>query len=104
MKNKMYQYLVTFCICVLAVLACCKDDESTYNSSVPITIESFIPTEGSGGTEILINGNNFSMDTSQMSVTLNGIKLKIVGTNGKQIFHFTMHITIRSIHQMKQLQ
>jgi hypothetical protein len=85
MKNKTYQYLVTCFICALIVLAGCKDDESTYNSSVPITIESFIPTEGSGGTEILINGSNFSMDTSQMSVTLNGVKLKIVGTNGKQI-------------------
>lgn len=73
-----------FCA-LIALVAGCKDDVFTHDPSAPITIQSFIPAQGGGGTEILINGSNFSTDTSKISVTINDIPLKIVGTNGDQM-------------------
>jgi len=83
---KSNQYLF---VCVLfimtAVVSCKKEKAPTHNDNSPISINSFTPALGSGGTEILINGSNFSTDTSQISVTLNGRKLKIIGANTNQI-------------------
>lgn len=76
--------IMGFCALIAAV-AGCKDDVFTHDPSAPITIQSFIPAQGGGGTEILINGSNFSTDTSKISVTINDIPLKIVGTNGDQM-------------------
>lgn len=72
---------------LLAVLTSCKKENTGYTNdpSAPIVIDDFFPKQGSGGTEILINGSNFSSDTSTISVTLNGIPLKIIGANGSQI-------------------
>jgi hypothetical protein len=86
MKNTLRTYLLSgFLGIAVALVSCKKEEEPSYNPAVPITIESFIPAQGGGGTEILINGSNFSTDTSQLSVTLNGHPLKIIGTNGHQL-------------------
>lgn len=65
--------------------SCEKDDANSHDPSVPMTIESFTPATGGGGTEILITGSNFSADTSEISVSLNGKSLAIVGVNTNQI-------------------
>jgi len=70
---------------VACLTGCKKDNGFSHNASTPIVINSFTPLQGSGGTEILINGSNFSMDSNEVSVTLNGKPLKIVGTNGNQL-------------------
>jgi hypothetical protein len=69
----------------IAFAGCKKDKVPTHDANAPISISSFIPAQGSGGTEVLINGTNFSTDTSQISVTLNGLKLKIIGANTSQM-------------------
>ncbi|MDP4184612.1 MAG: IPT/TIG domain-containing protein [Bacteroidota bacterium] len=86
MKNKIKPYLLFGLVCIMAFLVSCESEkEFSHNPSVPMTIDSFLPAQGGGGTEILINGSNFSTDTTQVAVTLNGKRLKIVGTNGKQL-------------------
>ncbi|ANH80098.1 hypothetical protein A8C56_03055 [Niabella ginsenosidivorans] len=78
-------------ICVLIMIAglllvgmgSCKKKDSNL-SGAPV-IEGFLPAEGKSKTEILINGQNFPTDTSLIAVTVNGIPLKIVGSNGHQI-------------------
>jgi len=74
-------------ICSLTMLfvSCEKEDSNSHDPSSPMTIESFIPATGGGGTEILINGSNFSADTSEISVNLNGQSLAIVGASRTQI-------------------
>jgi len=70
---------------MITILTGCVEDEMAYDPSKPFNIESFIPTEGGGGTEILINGSNFPTDISLLSLSLNGNPLSIVGANTTQI-------------------
>ncbi len=73
-------------VLVAVVTGCKKDDqEFTHDASSPIIIDQLLPQKGSGGTEILINGSNFTTDTSKVEVTLNGKPLKVIGVNGKQM-------------------
>jgi len=79
-------YLLAGAIFITIAFAGCKKDKvPTHDANAPISISSFIPAQGGGGTEVLINGTNFSADTSQISVTLNGLKLKIIGANTSQM-------------------
>lgn len=83
MKNTIY---ILFSLSLVALLAGCQDDDGyVYDPASPTTVESFLPMQGGGGTEVLINGSNFSADTSQMVVTLNGHRLHPVGANGRQM-------------------
>ncbi|OQP67588.1 NHL domain-containing protein [Niastella populi] len=76
-------------VVALGVSACKKENGGySHNSSAPITITSFTPEEGATGTEVLINGSNFSSDTSQIKVTINGVPLKIAGAKENQIMAY----------------
>lgn len=70
---------------ILAVLftACKKKDTETVGG--PVSIESFTPAQGGGTTEMLISGKNFSADTSKLSVSINGRRLRIIAANDHQI-------------------
>jgi hypothetical protein len=83
MKNSIY-IILSFCLAV-ALAGCQNDDDFSHDPSAPIVIESFIPVQGGGGTEILINGSNFSGDTSEVSITLNGHRMPVVGVNANQM-------------------
>lgn len=82
---------INVCLAIIAVAAvmwtgCKKDEEGfTHDPSSPITISQLLPEKGSGGTEILIKGSNFTTDTSQIKVTLNGKSLKVIGVKGDQL-------------------
>jgi len=81
-----YQGLFTGAILImLSVTGCKKDNKPGHISSSPIVVSSFTPASGGGGTEVLINGSNFTTDTSQLSVTLNGKKLKVIASNTGQM-------------------
>ena len=67
------------------LISCKKDGGFTHNSGAAITIEDFTAKQGGGGTEILITGSNFSADTSQIKVIVNGHQLALVGANATQI-------------------
>src|SRR5882672_9054228 len=68
-----------------ACISCKKNDGFSHNSGQPIAISSFSPATGPIGTEILIKGSNFSSDTSQVKVSINGIALLVVGVKGDEI-------------------
>ncbi|NGM61599.1 hypothetical protein G5B30_06675 [Sphingobacterium sp. SGG-5] len=72
---------------LLTGMVSCKEENTGYTNdpSAPVVVDDFFPKQGGGGTEILINGSNFSSDTSAISVTVNGIPLKIIGASGTQI-------------------
>jgi len=73
-------------LCVASVLTGCNDDDGFHHDpSSPIVVESFLPESGGGGTEILITGDNFSEDPTEVSVTINGHPLAIINSNSKQI-------------------
>jgi sugar lactone lactonase YvrE len=79
-------YILFGCLLMIACASGCKKESGTgHDPGAPMTISDFIPARGSGGTEILITGSNFTNDTTQISVTLNGKPLKVVGVNGSQI-------------------
>ncbi|SMD11197.1 IPT/TIG domain-containing protein [Pedobacter nyackensis] len=86
MKKYINACLFIVAVLVVVTTGCKKEEEGfTHDASAPITIDQLLPEKGSGGTEILINGSNFTTDTSQVKVTLNGKQLKVIGVNGKQM-------------------
>lgn len=72
---------------VLAIMitGCKKDSGFTHHSGGQMTVDSFTATSGGVGTEILISGSNYSTDTNQITVIINGNKLKVINANGRQI-------------------
>lgn len=78
--------LLIFALILSAGLISCKKSNGfSHNASQPITINSFSPATGPIGTEILIKGSNFSSDTSQVKISINGVPLRIVGVNGNEV-------------------
>lgn len=65
--------------------ACKKEKTESHNPGQPITIDKFIPEEGQGGTEMMIFGHNFSLDSTEVEVFINGVKAKITGINKERI-------------------
>lgn len=86
MAKSINQYLLAGGVFIMvAFISCKKEKAPTHNADSPISINTFIPAQGGGGTEVLITGTNFSTDTSQIAVTLNGLKLRIIGANTTQM-------------------
>jgi len=77
--------LVGFIGLATGMLSCKKTSEVSHNPSSPILVDSFTASSGGVGTEILISGSNFSADTSQITVMVNGHKLALVNANVRQI-------------------
>lgn len=79
-------YILTSCFLMYAlVTGCSKDKDLQHDAGQPVQLTDFIPAVGSSSTEILITGDNFSTDTSDISVTINGKRCAIVNANTKQI-------------------
>lgn len=86
MKKYRVQYL-WIAICLLpAIWGGCDDEDIKRNDlSLPVIVDRFYPTSGGMGTEILITGRNFSEDTTQISVTLDNKRLKVLGSDRNNI-------------------
>nr|WP_121271154.1 IPT/TIG domain-containing protein [Pedobacter schmidteae] len=61
------------------------DDSYTHNSNAPFVINKFSPMEGSEATEVLIYGDNYSSNLSDISVKINGKPVTVLGANGKRM-------------------
>ena len=86
MTKQIINYTLIGCLFLFIGLAGCKKDGGyKHAAGTPMTIDDFTPTEGGGTTEILITGSNFSTDTSEIKVFINGKRLALVGANGSQI-------------------
>jgi uncharacterized protein (TIGR03437 family) len=86
----MIRNIIFFIFALQLCLSACKKDEDgfTHNPSEPIVVNSFTPQQGAMGTEVLINGSNFSSDTLKVKVTINGVPLHVVGAKENQIMAF----------------
>eukprot|EP01035_Chromulina_nebulosa_P041378 gene41378-55970_t len=85
-SNKIFcQALLASIAVMLSIAGCKKDGAFTHNNGAAMSVDDFIAKKGGGGTEILITGTNFSTDTSQLDVTINGNQLAIIGANATQI-------------------
>lgn len=85
MRNKLIPYLIAGYLAGAGLAGCKKDTAFKHAAGASMAISSFTPMQGGGGTEILVNGNNFSADTAAINVFINGKKLAIVGTDGDQV-------------------
>lgn len=86
MIKQIIHYTLIGCLFLFIALAGCKKDSGyKHTAGTPMTIDDFTPTEGGGTTEILITGSNFSTDTSEIKVFINGKQLALVGANGNQV-------------------
>ncbi|WP_423737509.1 SMP-30/gluconolactonase/LRE family protein [Chitinophaga caseinilytica] len=74
-----------YLLAAAVLLTACSKDKEQHEAGVPMTISGFIPQTGGHGTSILISGSNFSNDSNEVEVTINGKKLAIVGCNTRQI-------------------
>jgi len=78
--------LIFFALLILGLSGCKKEDAGfTHDPNTPIVITDFLPKQGSGGTEVLINGENFSLDTAAIAIKIGGVPLKVIASNGTQI-------------------
>jgi hypothetical protein len=86
MTNKIINYLYTAGLFMITCTTGCKKEGGNgHDAGAPIVINEFIPAQGGWGTGVLFTGSNYINDTNQVSVTLNGKPLKVVGVNGSQI-------------------
>lgn len=76
--------ILMLCLLLLTAFTACKKDDNKISSGAA-RIDSFTPAAGGGTTEVLITGENFTADTSKLSVSINGKLLKIIGANDHQI-------------------
>lgn len=87
--KKCTRHGITFLMLYLfASLSACKDDDlsSGYDPSSAVEITKIDPQEGGVGTQCLIYGKNFGTDVSQIEVTVNGKKAKVVGAEGDCVY------------------
>ena len=83
---KKYIIAAFFFLALLAGMTGCKKDGLPgHNAGAAMAIDSFTATQGGGGTEVLINGSNFSADISSIHVTINGNPLAIVAATYHQV-------------------
>lgn len=85
LKNINVYTLIACLLLTICIGGCKKESGNGHDAGAPIVLNSFIPAEGGGGTEVLFTGSNYINDTNQITVTLNGKPLKVVGVNGSQI-------------------
>lgn len=79
MIKKIMPYLLVGSLLFSMMLISCKDDNTDIGST--LIVNKFYPTKGGVGTEILITGKNFTSDTSQVSVSVDGKPLKVIACN-----------------------
>ena len=88
-RNKIF--LILFVMSVMFVN--CSDDSSStvklgapYDPNKPIVCESFLPDSGGVGTQLIIRGENFGIDTALVKVSVNGKTARVVGVNATRIY------------------
>ncbi len=66
-------------LALVTVAGCKKDKGFEHDPNAPVVIEKFTPATGGAGVEVLIYGNNFTKDTSGVTVTVNGVPAFVAG-------------------------
>lgn len=76
---KHIRYYLLLLLSILVFSSCSKDKTFEHDAASPIVIDKFTPATGGAGTEVLIYGSNFSLDTSRVTVTVNGVRAYVEG-------------------------
>ena len=85
MIKQLVSCILAGCLFTSCLVSCKKGSSFKHGAGKVMTIDSFTPTQGGGGTEILITGSNYSEDTAQIKVIINGNKLAVVAANSSQV-------------------
>lgn len=87
MKNISYYIMAAaLTVATISVGGCTDDNESVspLHSGV-LSLYDFAPNTGMGGTQILINGEKYPINTEEIDVTINDVELSIVRSNEEQL-------------------
>jgi hypothetical protein len=93
-KKCMYFFLLGGFMCIaLAMTSCSETDHididspvAAYNPSQPVVFTDFTPKEGPMRTKLYITGSNFGTDVSKIKVKVGDKEVKVVGSDGNQIY------------------
>ncbi|WP_346320878.1 IPT/TIG domain-containing protein [Chitinophaga sp. YIM B06452] len=77
MKHSIFSLMAA--LTLIASAGCKKEKGLEHDPGAPVVIEKFTPATGGAGVEVLIYGNNFTKDTSGVSVTVNGVPAFVAG-------------------------
>jgi hypothetical protein len=85
--------LLSFCISasLFILFLSCKDDgdknvQQVHDPNKPIELTSFFPISGGAKDKILLNGDNFGTDASQIKVYFNNKEAAVVSSSGNRIY------------------
>jgi len=89
-RKKVLLYIVSASMLFLLFLSCDDVQESSsgtlHDPSKPIVVTSFFPTEGGAKDKVLLSGENFGTDASQIEVYFNLKKAAVVSSSGNRIY------------------
>lgn len=88
--------LVTYlCVILISFLSSCKDTEEAggagkpYDPNQPVKLTTFYPENGGMATKVIIKGENFGVDASQVKVYYNKKKAAVVRSTGDMLYVIT---------------
>ena len=84
---KTISYYISMVVILAATIftGCTDDDEKSLSPRAgELSIYDFAPNTGKGGTQLLINGEQFPLDATSISVSINEVQLSILRSNEEQ--------------------
>ena len=85
---KTISYYISMVVILAATIftGCTDDDEKSLSPHAgELSIYDFAPNTGKGGTQLLINGEQFPLDATSISVSINEVQLSILRSNEEQL-------------------
>lgn len=85
---KTISYYISMVVILAATIftGCTDDDEKSLSPRAgELSIYDFAPNTGKGGTQLLINGEQFPLDATSISVSINEVQLSILRSNEEQL-------------------
>lgn len=73
------------CLALLALCGCANDDPATHDLSAPIVVDHVYPTSGGAGSEVIITGENFSTDPTQITVKVGNTPVTVLNSDMNNI-------------------
>ena len=85
MKKISYYIYMVVALTTAIFTGCTDEDKSEPLFTGELNIFDFAPTTGKGGTQLLINGEQFALDVNAVSVSINGVELAVLQSNEEQL-------------------
>lgn len=90
LRPRVMSYIVSMLMILISLS--CKDDGTTsplvklHDPSKPIEVTSFSPAVGGAKSKILLDGDNFGTDASQIKIYFNNKEGAVISSSGKRIY------------------